>query len=91
MEASTQASEEVRFCEKCFGAFDVPMGSRKSVCDECRTERRRSYNKGTFQPGPTPDPWMLACRRHGWSYGKIARRAGLPKTSIQRRFSRVAA
>lgn len=91
MEASTQVSEEVRFCEKCFCAFDVPVTSLRKVCDECRTARKKSYNKGTFQPGPKSEPWMLACRRHGWSYGKIARRAGMPKTSIQRRFSRVAA
>lgn len=89
-------AERVEFCERCFGAFDVPVGSRQSVCDECRLARKRVYNARRNPPKrrPTwvparlqpPEPWMVRRKQAGFSYASIAREAGISKSSLVRRF-----
>jgi hypothetical protein len=37
----------VKFCTDCFHAFDVLFVGRRTaeICEECRMERRREYNR----------------------------------------------
>lgn len=90
---------EVRFCPDCSRAFDVEAGKRASeLCDECRRVRKnehtRQHRVRTYQRKPVrvparlrpPDPWMEERRRQGFSYAQIAAEAGIPVTTLQRRF-----
>ena len=87
-------AEKVEFCERCSRAFDIPVRSHQRICDECRIERKREYNrlrcppKGSIACILPPEPWMLERRRQGCSYSEIAREAGAPKTTVYRRFQK---
>lgn len=44
-------AERVKFCEDCFGAFDVPVNGRRTpeICEECKRERKRQANRRMVQ------------------------------------------
>src|SRR5262245_18593800 len=90
---------EVRFCERCFRAFDVEDTRRclPEVCDECKHESRRGQNRRQYEKRRLqvrnrmtipPDPWMVKRRQEGALFSEIAREAGCSKTTILRRFKR---
>lgn len=55
MSTTTTTDWQVRFCEDCFGAFDIRAGEKKAICEDCRQERkRRSHERSNLKRrGPT--------------------------------------